>query len=247
MESFEKAFDYLERIKYEIKFKNRFFIDSSFCDYIKEYAQDEFNKKLFIPNQDYFYRARLYIENDQYQKSRNPPPGPFIGYDEENSFVNLRVPAEGRGNPIFIPYLYVSTMIEGAIIETRPCANTLVSVAQIDLLEPLKILDFAHTSGTGDSAFKAELFMYINNEFNSPNYQPASGYLLTQYICEYAKKLGFDGVRYYSAFSDPVRAYLDTNKPYDNLVIFNYHKCKAINSKLYLVSKVIPQISEISK
>lgn len=253
MDSLHEAFNYLKKIKYEIKNINRFFIDASFCKYIKEYADDSYNQKLYMPSKNHFYRARLYLESDQYEKYHNPSAECFAGYDEINSFVNLRNSIEGRGNPLFIPYLYISTTIDGAVVETRPCANTMVSVAQIDLLEPLRILNFGKTSVVMNGAldidngmFKADLLMYINDEFSKPNYQEG-GYLLTQYICEYAKNLGFDGVRYHSAFSDPVKAYKGKNAPYANLVIFNYHKCKAVNSRLYYVSRMVPKIKAISK
>lgn len=184
------AFDYLEKIKSEIKYKNRFFIDSSFCEYIKEYAEK--NQTLIEPSNHHFFRARLYLEDDQYEKYNNPSNMRFAGYDEKNSFVNLTNPVEGRGNPRFIPYLYVSTTVDGAIVESRPCANTLVSVAKIEIKEPLRILDFAkiHTVADGNrtneqnSLNKAELFSYFNDEFCKPNYEHSGGYLLTQYICE---------------------------------------------------------------
>lgn len=58
---------------------------------------------------------------------------------------------------------------------------------------------------------------------------------MLQYISEYIKLKGFDGVMYTSAFS---RNILPQIKSYKNIAIFNYSNCEAINSKLYMIDKV---------
>lgn len=240
----QKAFKFLKEFKEEIKQKNRFFINEKFLEPIREFTVGLDNLITYSPKH-IFYRARVYNEEDKIKKYHYPKNDQFQGYDGEGSFVNLQQPAkEGRINPAFIPYLYVSTSKQGAIIEVRPYADTLVSVAKIRVNKPLKIVDFSRAGAmsTGeDGDFKATLYVYINGEFSSPYYGDRD-YLVTQIISEYVKKLGFDGVAYCSAYS---RKVVVRSKPYKNVAVFNYDKCSPIESKLYMINKIVPEFSEV--
>jgi hypothetical protein len=213
-----------------------------FEKYLDEFASSSQAQEEYLPEDKVFYRARLYLEEDRYKIWETPKPGRFKGYDRKNSFVNLSAPAEGRGNTKGVPYLYVSTSVEGAIAEVRPCAQTLVSVAKIKLIKPILIVDFdllgVVSKNADDGAFECELFRSIIDEFSQPVYNGKLGsYKFTQCICEYICHQGFDGVKYNSALSDPCRR--GRNARYSNLVIFNYEKCQAVSSKLYKIDKVI--------
>ncbi|HOA81275.1 MAG TPA: RES family NAD+ phosphorylase [Defluviitaleaceae bacterium] len=233
----DKVYDLLQRTKKELMYENRFHMNDEFKKYLDRFIKQK-TYMTTIEEGEILFRARLYLEDDQYEKYRNPPKTTFQGYDKENSFVNSSGNVkEGRINPIFIPYLYVSTTIEGAMVEVRPYADTLISVAEIKVLKDLNIIDFSKNLGLSsgiNGEFESALFLYINREFSKPCYKDGD-YLLLQYISEYIKLKGFDGVMYTSAFS---RNILPQIKSYKNIAIFNYSNCEAINSKLYMSDKV---------
>ena len=56
------------------------------------------------------------------------------------------------------------------------------------------------------------------------------------------KRKGYDGVMYASAFSRS--SYLGEGS-YKNIAVFNYNKCRAVNSKLYMVDRMIPKCHAI--
>jgi hypothetical protein len=72
------------------------------------------------------------------------------------------------------------------------------------------------------------LMYAIMSEFSKPNKGDAKGYIPTQYIAEYLRFLGYEGIRFNSSLY----------KSGYNLTIFNLDKCKPINSKLYKTDEI---------
>lgn len=67
----------------------------------------------------------------------------FWGYDEKDSDAPPPgFPTPGRINPDGISYLYASNDIKTAIVEVRPVPTQLVSVAQVELTEDIKVYSF---------------------------------------------------------------------------------------------------------
>jgi RES domain-containing protein len=125
----------------------------------------------------------------------------------------------GRANPSGIPYLYAASSVHTAIKECRPVHNCLVSVAEFSTDRELSILDltatlpadpFATALGFPDGATwesyatavtSYQLRKVIGSDLSRP-VRPNEGepdYSATQFLCEYAKSRGCDGVRYGSA------------------------------------------------
>jgi hypothetical protein len=146
----------------------------------------------------------------------------------------------GRANPSGIPYLYAASSPLTAVKECRPTHNCLISVAELVTQKRLSILDltsrvpadpFAMSlsfpdGGTweayADAVVSYQLRRVIGRHLSRP-VRPNEGepdYSSTQFLCEYAKSRGCDGVRYGSAV-DPDNW---------NIVLFedNHLECRSI-------------------
>jgi hypothetical protein len=132
---------------------------------------------------------------------------------------------EGRINPKGIPYLYLANNIETAISEVRPWLKANVSVGHFILLNDLKLVDTSKDKhryyvyfGKGKPKFsstKKESYIWgdINQSFSIP-VTPGdehNTYVPTQYLSEYFKTHGWDGIIYKSSL----------NKNGYNIVLFN--------------------------
>jgi len=135
----------------------------------------------------------------------------------------------GRANPTHLPYLYVDTSPETAIAEIRPHKGAFVSVSQLSLRYPKHIIDFSkldtHLSPflVGDDRLD-KLFLLrpfldsLPKKYCTP-IQPEDesiNYLPTQYLCEFIKSMGYDGVKYHSSLHDSG----------DNIAFFSVNCCE---------------------
>jgi hypothetical protein len=248
----EKAEAMWQEFKEEILYKNRFIVKHEVLSYLEQFVNK--NNSL-IEKDTVLYRARIYKEdslpfNWRYgissldvrkplhkwlkestiQKLKTNPELGFWGYDEQNSFIrndNIE-DYEGRTNPSFIKYLYTAEDPYTALVEVRPYLGSLVSVAEIRVDEDLKIADFSYKSIKNFGGFERSLFFMIMNDFSKPSDSDKKDYIPIQYIAEYIKNLGFDGIKFNSSLYDRGR----------NITVFKYQNCHAIGSKLYAISDI---------
>lgn len=120
----------------------------------------------------------------------------------------------GRANPVGIPYLYAATTPETAIAETRPHPGDRLSVARYRVTGALRLLNLQHPRKTvspfavdetelatlrHDLAFLA----HLEGELSKPILPRVADleYLPTQYLCEFIKNCGYDGVLFRSSIS----------------------------------------------
>ena len=129
----------------------------------------------------------------------------FNGLDEYDSKEPPlgRSPAQ-RNNYKGASYLYLSEDKYTACAEIRPGISSLISLAEFKTLKPLRIFDFASdrpvdiSLPTGNKViYFPELISEIMYQFSVPvadekEYDPS------QYISDYVRKYGFDGIRYKS-------------------------------------------------
>ncbi|ARU63100.1 hypothetical protein CBW65_20545 [Tumebacillus avium] len=236
-EEFKKAYDMWTSFKEEVLYKNRFFVRHEALDFLKLFAEK--NRKI-IEKGTILYRARLYSAHpflEFYNKQLNDggelTPGQkegFWGYDESNSFIppyNDKV-SDGRANPAYIRYLYTAETPYTALVEVRPYLSSRVSIAEIKVNETLNVADFSYVSFPDYDGFEKYLMYLIMSDFSIPTASDNKSYIPTQYISEYIKTLGFDGIRFTSSLNSSGR----------NITIFNFEKCKAIGSKLYQVGNI---------
>lgn len=133
----------------------------------------------------------------------------------------------GRANPVGIPYLYVGSERDTAVTEVRPHPGELLTVAEftidaelqlIDLRNPRKLItpfvmeDLREVAGMrGDIDFLERL----GQELTTPVLPNAAAidYIPSQFLCEFIKQVGYDGVVYASSVSSGINlALFDPDK-----------------------------------
>lgn len=156
--------------------------------------------------------------------------GAFYGFDESGSDAPAaQYVGDGRANAKYISFLYTAFDVETAIMEVVPKIEQPISVAEIEVSRDIKVFDFS-SYHKGEEGIGMKL-VSLSRLFSLPNYNDESEYLPTQYLCEYIRELGFEGVCFNSS----------VNSNHKNLVIFdceNATKPYIINgSKVYKVSE----------
>lgn len=229
-ESYHLMSERIYQTKESLKYSNRFAVDEKFNSLLYKCLEQ---KKTIIKKGQILYRARIYLESDKYEKYHNYDKyaiQTFAGYDKQNSFVKLSDDwnEEGRMNPAGIKYLYTSYDINTCLVEIKPYGRTLVSVAEIEVKEDLKTVDFSSDFAMSDIEELADFSLIINNEIGRA-YNENGDYILSQYVAEFCKNNGFEAMSYRSSF----------NSSGKNVTIFNYPKCEAINSKLVFIEGVL--------
>lgn len=161
----------------------------------------------------------------------------FWGYGAEQSDAPPKEKTSGgRANPRNISYLYIAEDVKTAILEVRPNVMQEISVATVKITKDLKLFDFCYTDPSKSELGKSFDLGIISAAFSMPNYGDESNYYATQYVCEFIKEMGFDGIRFYSSL----------NPDGKNIVLFDTEinpltkskNYKIINSKVYSVTKL---------
>ncbi len=183
-----------------------------------------------LPGQ--WYRARIRTEDEVFpiEKMGAPPK---------------RRSSHGRANPAGIPYLYLGSLPETAAAEIRPHTGEVVCVADftipeikaVDLRNPRKLVSpfiLSESSAIGQLRADLPFLERLGEELTRP-VQPAGAaidYIPSQYLCEFIKKSGFDGVVYRSSVSDGI-----------NLALFDPAQAVGGTVALYNVSKVSVEVA----
>jgi len=216
--------------KEEIKKENRFFI--------KNPADLEAIEETF-PVRDYskgkiFYRSRVSNDEKGYPKEKmGKPPH--------------KLSKSGRANPQGISYLYVAQSINTTLYEARATFLDYVSIGEFRLLENIKVITLRTSFQVSPflEGFSVEKYVknkgfidLLENELSKPLRRQDNelDYLPTQYLCEYIKHLGYDGVEYGSSLDEKGV----------NLVFFDDTKLDCVRTKVYEVSKIEIESREVS-
>jgi hypothetical protein len=155
-----------------------------------------------------------------------------------------RLASHGRANPAGIPYLYVASTPDTAISEVRPHRGDLVSVAEIELEPGLTIVDLRHprksvspfmltdSQAVAKMCEDVQFLERLGEELTRPILPKSAAYdyIPSQYLCEFAKNCGFDGVMYRSSVDGGV-----------NLAVFDPSKSKVQSVSVQSVSRVTVQ------
>ncbi len=153
--------------------------------------------------------------------------------------------SHGRANPAGIPYLYLGSQPDTAVAEIRPHTGEFACVADfsipeikaVDLRNPRKLVSpfiLADASEVGQLRADLPFLERLGEELTRP-VQPAGAaidYIPSQYLCEFIKKCGFDGVVYRSSVSDGI-----------NLALFSPAQATGEVVKLYSVTRVSVQVA----
>jgi len=210
----------------EIKNNHRYFpkttVNLSIVKNLLHYLNEKINKGTIV------YRARISHSGKRIIPSKmgKPPAGKSEA---------------GRANHKGISYLYISSSTNTALAEVRPAIMDRVTVGKFRLTNDLKLVDLRRKI-IGDP-FRYEdrlgqvvdylLFMHKLGEELSRTISPRESeieYLPTQYLSEYIKGLGYDGIIYGSSMTK--------NEDEFNAVIFNEEKLRCVSTKLYEVYEI---------
>ncbi|MYB34548.1 MAG: RES family NAD+ phosphorylase [Gammaproteobacteria bacterium] len=225
--------DRLERwgqLTEELRSRNRYFpeIEIDF-ERLKELLKFLYAKE--IPSK--WYRARINADDIAFpiEEMGAPPIG---------------TASHGRANPPGIPYLYIGSTPETSISEIRPHTGETVTVAEfeintseiavVDLRAP-KLLISPFSLGDEDEIgtlrSDIDFLEQLGSELTRavrPLVTPVE-YVPSQYLCEFIKRSGWEGVLYYSSVSDGV-----------NLALFDSGKAVSKKVALWRVKKVTVEV-----
>ncbi len=186
-----------------------------------------------VPN--VWYRARIQT-------------GPAAFLIDEMGAPSNRIASHGRANPAGIPYLYLASNQRTAISEIRPHTGELACVADFQTPNTLRLVDLRNPKKTvspflladaaditrmrGDLPFLARL----GEELTRPvvPQSAAIDYTPSQYLCEFIKMCGYQGVVYRSSVSDEGI----------NLALFGPSLAQALTVTQYRVDRVSVEIVE---
>jgi len=184
------------------------------------------------------YRCRILLDK---KKAGKEPD--FYGYDKKESFVPPpEVTRDLRANYRYIPYLYCANHPYTALVEVRPRLGADVSIATITVNEDLTLLDFTLKEIPSKmSNTKLNLFMDLSMLYSKPvtSDDDILDYIPTQFIAEYAKNLGYDGITFRSSLTPELNdqdIYEHQELDRYNIVIFNFNKCEATSSNIVNVT-----------
>lgn len=158
------------------------------------------------------------------------------GYDEDNSKeCPLGKGGEGRNNIKGMSFLYLAEDKETSCSEIDTTIRDVISVAEFEVEQDLKVIDFM----TDDKKFDLKLndeyhisFGLLISQLMFDFCKPTSDkkeYFVTQVIADHIRKAGFDGIMYRSFYTGKA-----------NYTIFNSHKSKIKynNSSLFIYEYV---------
>ncbi|MBD8556993.1 RES family NAD+ phosphorylase [Rhizobium sp. CFBP 8762] len=213
-----------ETLRDEMMYKNRWFLDVT----IDEARLRQLLDLLLAPQlPEQWFRARIQTDDELFtiDKMGSPPK---------------RRASHGRANPAGIPYLYLGSLPDTAASEVRPHTGEVACVAEfyvpdiraVDLRHPRKLVSpFILSDASEIGQLRADLpfLERLGEELTRPVLPQGAAidYIPSQYLCEFIKKSGFDGVIYRSSVSEGF-----------NLALFDPDKATGGNVSLYNVVKV---------
>lgn len=176
-----------------------------------------------IPNGTYLFRSRKTAKKEKITpKNMGRPP----------SHLTL----SGRANPKGIPYLYLASDYLTSIHEIRPKTTEYVTVGKFKVINDLRIFDLSNPSIYDPFLCGEKLthiitllsfFRMLGHELSKPiNLKEKDlHYIPTQFLCEFIKHAGYDGVAYKSHVGSG-----------ENIALFKDEKLKCTRSVLYSIN-----------
>lgn len=227
--------DRWEQLRDELRHQNRFFPETDF----KHDRLEELLSSLMLDEDDWpgeWYRARIEERGEPFKIAEMGAPP-------------KEVASHGRANPAGIPYLYLGSTEITAVAEVRPHPGEKVCVAKYSVQAGIKIVDLRNPRQLvspfllgdeepialmrGDIGFLERLGRELTTPV-LPN-TAAIDYIPSQYLCEFIKKCGYQGVVYSSSVSDGV-----------NLALFDPDRANAGDIQEYAIDRVSVEMSAVA-
>jgi len=220
-----------EKLRDELMYHNRFFPDANVD---LERLALLLSPLLLDPDEvpQQWYRARIQAGDTAFPiKDMGAPPN--------------RIASHGRANPAGIPYLYLGSTPETAISEVRPHTGEMACVADFATPRDLKLVDLRNPRKMvspfelvdADQILRLRSALpfleRLGEELTRPVLPQAAAidYTPSQYLCEFIKKCGYDGVIYRSSVSDGI-----------NLALFDPARATVGTVAQYAVTRVSVEI-----
>ena len=193
-----------EKLRDELMYRNRFFPNVNIdLDRLELLLSRLILEPHEIPS--LWYRARI-------QTGEAPFPATEMGAPPR------RKASHGRANPAGIPYLYLGSVQDAAISEIRPHTGEVACVAEFRTPDGLKLVDLRRprkmvspflledAQDIGRMRSDLPFLERLGDELTRPvvPQSAAIDYTPSQYLCEFIKKCGYDGVIYRSSVSDGI-------------------------------------------
>lgn len=183
----------------ELQHSNRWFLETRIDE---DRLKSLFSMLIAVDLPNTWYRARLQEHSEPYSlKEMGAPP-------KEKA-------SHGRANPPGIPYLYLGSQPDTAVAEVRPHTGEVASVAEflitdpivVDLRSPRTLISpfiLGDVNEVGALRADVPFLERLGVELTKPVLptKAAIDYIPSQYLCEFIKMCGFDGVAYSSSVSD---------------------------------------------
>lgn len=208
----------------EIIFTNRFF------------PKKTFNAEIFseilsfllipIPRDTNFYRARIAESNEGFAiNEMGIPPA-----DKAKS---------GRANPVGIPYFYLASTKRTAMAEVRPGVLDKVTICEFRSTDTLQVVDLGRTrsispfklgEGIQDYILYLKFIEILSSKLSRPIHPNKSEleYIPLQYLCEFIKNNGYEGVTYKSSVGEGYNLAAFSDSKFRGISVDNY-EISAIN------------------
>lgn len=215
-----------EKFTTSIKCINRFHSNHINLELLKAFFESPVMQKIISKGDTEFFRARISDENGLKKDEMGPPPIGLI--------------TAGRVNSQGIRCLYLSNDQITTIHEIRARDFDYISIGKFRAKQELRIVDLSNLekiSPFSMDVFNAEWFSInmtilkkISREIAKPLRRQDSelDYLPSQYIADYIKSLGYDGICYRSTL----------NKSGVNYAIFDNKKFECIEVSLVHINSV---------
>lgn len=227
---------YLQEFVREIQYHNR---NPQNIDVLKLLEDLSTNPERRINKGTNLYRCRIIEDVAKIGKELN-----FFGYGKKDSFVPpAKATRDLRANYRYIPYLYCANHPYTALVEVRPRLGAGVSVATIKVTNDLLLLDFTLKNIPKKiTEAKLKLFSDLSMMYSKPVTveDDILDYIPTQFVAEFAKNLGYDGIVFRSSLTPELEGH-ENSEPQDldryNIVVFNYQKCEPVASNVVMVTR----------
>lgn len=202
--------------------ENRFHSKYISLDVLADVLKDT---EIIIPKGTVLYRARKSSKKGFKRNEMGAPP--------------CDLATAGRANSKGISCLYLCSEKNTTVKEIRANAFDYVTIANFRVDRDIKVLDLSSISHNSPFFTETDKVKYLVNEKHLKKMQddlakPITSddsdldYLPTQYISDFAKYLGYDGVKYISTFD---------NEAY-NVALFDVEACSCIYNRNYLIGNL---------